>query len=41
MNISMPVSIFEPKSFLQRMARGFSHAPDFLKKGGETTNIVE
>ena len=41
MNISMPVTIFDAKSFLERMARSFGHAPLFLKKAGSTPDITE
>jgi len=41
MNISMPVLIFDGKSFLQRIARSWGHAPDFLKKGANTYDLVE
>lgn len=30
MNVSLPLEVFEPRSFLERLARSFGHAPDFL-----------
>ena len=40
-NITLPVEIFEPRSFLERLARSFGHAPIFLEKAGETEDIIE
>lgn len=40
-NITLPVEIFEPRSFLERLARSFGHAPVFLEKAGMTNNILE
>ena len=40
-NISLPVGVFEPRSFLERLARSFGHAPIFLEKAGMTNNIIE
>jgi len=40
-NISLPVGVFEPRSFLERLARSFGHAPIFLEKAGTTNNIIE
>lgn len=41
MNISMPVTLFEGRSFLQRMARGFGHAPLFLDLAASNPDPVE
>lgn len=41
MNISMPVEIFETKSFLQRISRGFGYAPQFMSKAAQTKDIAE
>ena len=41
MNISMPVTVFEGKSFLQRMARSFGHAPLYFRKAAESKNVIE
>ena len=41
MNVSLPLEVFEPRSFLERLARSFGHAPIFLEKAGTSTNIVE
>lgn len=40
-NVSLPVEIFEPRSFLERLARSFGHAPLFLEKGGTCNDIIE
>jgi hypothetical protein len=41
MSVSLPVELFEPRSFLQRMARSFGTAPLFLTKAGDTKDVVE
>ncbi|EGR34457.1 PH domain protein [Ichthyophthirius multifiliis] len=41
MNISMPVQLFDKKSMIQRLAKGFGHAPNFLEKGGLTNSYIE
>eukprot|EP01087_Luapelamoeba_hula_P013720 TRINITY_DN3940_c0_g1_i1.p1 TRINITY_DN3940_c0_g1~~TRINITY_DN3940_c0_g1_i1.p1 ORF type:complete len:369 (-),score=56.19 TRINITY_DN3940_c0_g1_i1:641-1747(-) len=40
-SVSMPVYIFEPRSFIERLADGFSFAPKFLQKAAEQTDPVE
>ena len=35
MNISLPIKIFEPRSFLEKIAADFSYAPYFLTKAHE------
>ncbi|EAS07102.1 oxysterol-binding protein (macronuclear) [Tetrahymena thermophila SB210] len=41
MNISMPVQVFDSKSMIQRLAKGFGHAPNFLEKGGLVNSSIE
>lgn len=41
MNVSLPLEVFEPRSFLERLARSFGHAPVFLEKAGALANVVE
>jgi hypothetical protein len=41
MNVSLPLEVFEPRSFLERLARSFGHAPIFLEKAGTLNNVVE
>jgi len=38
---SLPVKIFEPKSYLERAVAGFCWAPALLKKAAETSDPVE
>jgi len=40
-NISMPVRIFEPRSYLQRIADGWCFAPIYLTKAAQETDPVE
>jgi hypothetical protein len=37
MNISLPIKIFEPRSFLEKVAADFALAPYFLDRAGEMT----
>lgn len=39
--IALPVYLFEPRSFLERLADGFSFAPHFLRKAAECTDPLE
>ena len=39
--VSLPVSIFEPKSMLQRITDYFSFAPEFLLKSSKEDNCLE
>ncbi|CEP02333.1 unnamed protein product (mitochondrion) [Plasmodiophora brassicae] len=41
MSMSLPVRIFEPRSFLQRLSDGWSCAPDLLTKAAQQTDPVE
>jgi len=41
MTVSLPITIFEPRSLLERLADSFAFAPHFLEKGGSTTDIYE
>ena len=41
MNVSLPLEVFEQRSFLERFARSFGHAPIFLEKAGSITNVIE
>ena len=41
MNISLPIKIFEPRSFLEKIAGDFRFAPYFLNKAMETTDPVD
>lgn len=41
MNISMPVTIFEKKSFLQRMGRGFGNSINLLERAASTSDVTE
>jgi len=41
LTISLPITIFEPRSLLERLADSFVFAPHFLEKGGETTDVLE
>jgi len=40
-NISMPVSIFEPRSYLERITDPWCYAPIFLTKAANETNPLE
>jgi len=40
-NVTMPVTIFEPRSYLERMADSWCYAPLFLKKAAEQTDPIE
>lgn len=35
MNISLPIKIFEPRSFLEKVGADFTFAPYFLDKAGD------
>jgi hypothetical protein len=39
--IALPVYLFEPRSFLERLADGFSFAPHFLRKAAEAKDALE
>lgn len=41
MNVSLPLELFEKRSFLERLARSFGHAPIFLEKAGATNSVLE
>jgi len=41
MKTSLPVKIFEAKSYLERIVEGFSFAPIFLTQAAQTTDPVE
>lgn len=41
MNISLPVELFDSKSYLQRVGRGFGYAPSILEKASCINNGVE
>ncbi|CAD8071612.1 unnamed protein product [Paramecium primaurelia] len=41
MSVSLPIQVFEARSFLERMARGQGHAPVFLEKAAQTTDVFE
>ena len=41
MNVSLPVEIFAPHSFLERFARSFGFAPAMLDPAGEMLDLVE
>jgi Oxysterol-binding protein len=41
MSISLPIEIFESRSFLERMARSYGHAPIYLEKAAKVHNVVE
>jgi hypothetical protein len=41
MSISLPIEIFESRSFLERMARCYGHAPLFLEKAVAINNTIE
>ncbi len=41
MSISLPVEVFETRSFLERMARGYGHAPIYLEKAVKIHNVLE
>jgi len=32
MNVSLPIKIFEPRSFLEKVAKDFAYAPYFLNQ---------
>eukprot|EP01087_Luapelamoeba_hula_P021186 TRINITY_DN735_c0_g1_i1.p1 TRINITY_DN735_c0_g1~~TRINITY_DN735_c0_g1_i1.p1 ORF type:complete len:442 (+),score=89.76 TRINITY_DN735_c0_g1_i1:324-1649(+) len=40
-NISFPVTVFEPRSYLERLVDGWWGAPTFLKKAAESSDPVE
>ncbi|KAL6050876.1 Oxysterol-binding protein 4 [Balamuthia mandrillaris] len=40
-NVSLPVTVFEPRSYLQRLCDGWWSAPIFLNKAAQTTDPVE
>jgi len=39
--VSLPVTIFEPRSILERQANSFMYAPHFLGLGGQTPSSLE
>jgi len=41
MNVSLPVSIFEPLSQIEREAHSLLYAPHFLEKAGEINDVFE
>jgi len=41
MNLSLPVSIYEHQSYLERQAHGLMYAPQFLEKAGAMLNSFE
>jgi hypothetical protein len=41
MSISLPIEIFESRSFLERMARGYGYAPVYLEKATKIKNVLE
>lgn len=41
MSVSLPIVIFESRSFLERMARALGHAPIFLEPAAKSTNVNE
>ncbi|CAD8073577.1 unnamed protein product [Paramecium sonneborni] len=41
MSVSLPIQVFEARSFLERMARAQGHAPVFLEKAAQTTDVFE
>jgi hypothetical protein len=41
MSISLPIEIFESRSFLERMARSYGHAPIYLEKAVGIHNVIE
>eukprot|EP01098_Paradermamoeba_levis_P006838 TRINITY_DN2846_c0_g1_i1.p1 TRINITY_DN2846_c0_g1~~TRINITY_DN2846_c0_g1_i1.p1 ORF type:complete len:369 (-),score=119.45 TRINITY_DN2846_c0_g1_i1:98-1204(-) len=40
-SVTMPINICEPRSYLQRIADGWCHAPNFLTKAAKTSDPVE
>lgn len=40
-SVSLPVKLFEPRSFLQRLADGWRYVPFFLSRAAQTTDPVE
>ncbi|KAL6062324.1 Oxysterol-binding protein 4 [Balamuthia mandrillaris] len=40
-SVSLPVYLFEPRSFLERLCDGFSFAPTYLTKAAATTDPLE
>eukprot|EP00005_Dracoamoeba_jomungandri_P002071 CAMPEP_0174252632 /NCGR_PEP_ID=MMETSP0439-20130205/2020_1 /TAXON_ID=0 /ORGANISM="Stereomyxa ramosa, Strain Chinc5" /LENGTH=390 /DNA_ID=CAMNT_0015333195 /DNA_START=14 /DNA_END=1186 /DNA_ORIENTATION=+ len=40
-SVVLPVYLFEPRSFLQRLAHSFSYVPHFFSKAAATSNPVE
>ncbi|KAJ6255110.1 oxysterol-binding protein [Anaeramoeba flamelloides] len=40
-SISMPIGLFEPRSFLERLSDGFAYAPIYLERAYESTTPVE
>jgi len=41
MSISLPISVFEPRSHLERVANSFTYAPHFLEKAGFSEDPLE
>lgn len=41
LGVSLPVEIFDNRSFLERMGRSFGHAPLFFDRAYQSNNIVE
>ncbi|CAD8206494.1 unnamed protein product [Paramecium octaurelia] len=41
MSVSLPIQVFEARSFLERMARAQGHAPIFLEKAAQTMDVME
>jgi hypothetical protein len=40
-SLSLPVTIFEPRSLLERTSNSFLHAPQILEKGAQCTDALE
>eukprot|EP01155_Anaeramoeba_flamelloides_P010635 Anaeramoba_flamelloidesa325956_62.p1 GENE.a325956_62~~a325956_62.p1 ORF type:complete len:407 (-),score=76.93 a325956_62:55-1275(-) len=40
-SVSMPIGLFEPRSFLERLSDGFAFAPIYLERAYESTTPVE
>eukprot|EP01103_Thecamoeba_quadrilineata_P012075 TRINITY_DN3028_c0_g1_i3.p1 TRINITY_DN3028_c0_g1~~TRINITY_DN3028_c0_g1_i3.p1 ORF type:complete len:132 (-),score=18.65 TRINITY_DN3028_c0_g1_i3:856-1215(-) len=41
LNVSLPVKIFEPRSYLERLVDAWIYAPVFLTKAANTTDPIE
>ena len=41
MNVSLPIKIFEPRSFLEKTAADFAYSPFFLNKAYAATDPLE